>query len=298
MTLNGTSSSDSARDLFLQNLPLIERIIRALCRRRGIPPDEVEDFASFVQVHLIEDDYAVLRRYDGRSSLSSYLSVLISRWLIDVQIGKYGKWHASAAAERLGPIAMELERLVRRDGQTLDAALPLLRAKDPTLTRERLETLAASLPARTPRARQVPLDEASAVADEPDGLHLDRVRLSKQTSRVVRKYLDRLNREDRLLLQFRFALNLPISVIAGMLMKDQKGLYRRQDALIRGLRKRLEAEGIHKDVLALLPSDDLPLDFGWSAGDRDGQPGNRSDVDDDAASDEDSPESRAPTRSQ
>jgi hypothetical protein len=56
-----------SRDLFESNLPLIERLLAAVCRRNAFPAAEGEEFASWAKLRLIDDDYAVLRKFEGRS---------------------------------------------------------------------------------------------------------------------------------------------------------------------------------------------------------------------------------------
>ncbi|MGH8186413.1 MAG: hypothetical protein ACREUC_07605, partial [Steroidobacteraceae bacterium] len=67
---------------------------------------------------LIEHDYAVLRRFEGASSLRTYLTVVLHRVLLDQRNREWGRWRPSAAAYRNGPLAVRLERLVTRDGLT------------------------------------------------------------------------------------------------------------------------------------------------------------------------------------
>jgi DNA-directed RNA polymerase specialized sigma24 family protein len=146
--------------LFESNLALIDRVIAGVCRRAGVFGADAEDFASAVKLALIENDYAVLRPFAGRSSLSTFLTIIIQRFLIDERTKRSGRWHASREAERLGEAGIALERIVRREHRTIDEALPILQAIDPTLTRERLADMESRLPPRVPRPRPVDLDDA------------------------------------------------------------------------------------------------------------------------------------------
>ena len=51
----------SPEQIFLAELPRIERVIGATCRRHRLRAEEAEEFASTVRLKLIADDYAVLR---------------------------------------------------------------------------------------------------------------------------------------------------------------------------------------------------------------------------------------------
>src|SRR5947209_1314930 len=123
------------RQLLEDNLDLVERVIRFTSRRQRLDEADAEEFASTVKLRLIENDYAIVRKFQGRSHLSTFLTIVVQRMLLDYRIHHWGKWHASAEAKRLGDVALELEQLLHRDGRTIDDALPLLRAQHPEATR-------------------------------------------------------------------------------------------------------------------------------------------------------------------
>src|SRR5688572_4266032 len=101
------------KDLFETNLGTIERVIAVVCRRARLFGPDAEDFASEVRLALIENDYEILAKYEGRSSLDTFLTVVIQRLLADARTRAKGRWHASTEAQRLGPVAVQLETLVR-----------------------------------------------------------------------------------------------------------------------------------------------------------------------------------------
>jgi RNA polymerase sigma factor for flagellar operon FliA len=65
--------------LFVSQLAVIERVISFVSSRHHMPGVEADDFASHAKLKLIEDDYAILRKFQGRSSLRTYLTVVIER---------------------------------------------------------------------------------------------------------------------------------------------------------------------------------------------------------------------------
>ena len=258
-----------AQALFSSSLPLVERIAGDLCRRAGIYGADAEDFASAAKLALVEDDYAVLRTFAGRSSLATYLTVVFSRLLADEQMRTLGRFRPSAEALRLGPAAVRLEALLVRDGRSLDEALPLVRALDPALTRERAEVLAASLPPRAPRPRAVPLfDEEAQDAPAAEGADARAVaaearRLAAETSRVVRQTLDAFPVEDRVILRLRFGAGLSLADVSRMLRLPQRPLYRRVEALLARLRAALAAAGLDSaGVAELVGGAAGEMDFG------------------------------------
>src|SRR5687767_3842390 len=91
----------TAEELFRANLPLVDRAIARVARRAGLTGAEAEDFASEAKIALMENDYAVLRRFEGRSSLATFITVVVTNVLHDLRTEAYGRWRPSAEAQRL-----------------------------------------------------------------------------------------------------------------------------------------------------------------------------------------------------
>src|SRR5438552_3320991 len=72
------AESPPVESVFLANLAAIDRIISVACRRFSLRPDAGSDFASWVKLKLIEDDYAVFRKFRGESAITTYLTVVIT----------------------------------------------------------------------------------------------------------------------------------------------------------------------------------------------------------------------------
>ncbi|HKR64399.1 MAG TPA: sigma-70 family RNA polymerase sigma factor [Thermoanaerobaculia bacterium] len=251
------------RDFLLQKLPEIEDLIDSICRRRGMDPDAREEFAAIVKLRLVEDDYIVIRAFQHRSSFSVYIAAVIKRLLLDHRNREWGKWRASAEAERLGPVAVDLERLLYRDRRPMDEALVVLARTHTGVTRAEAERLEARLP---PRVRRVKVDVEAAVdviaretmcGPQHEGM-------ARQISAVIRAFIARLPKEDQLLLQLRFHSGMTVAQIARSLHTKQQSLYRKLYRHIDTLRAELTAAGIDAaDVNALIGSDAVVLDFNW-----------------------------------
>lgn len=245
---------------------MIERAIGFACRRYRFDLDDAEEFAAEVRLKLIENDYAVLRAWEERSGFSAYISIVVQRLALDYRIHAWGKWHSSAEAKRLGGLAVELERLLHRDGRSLDDALAVLAPKHDGVTRESLQALADRLPSRAPRRRQVAIDEAESLparadAEEP-AMAGERRGVSERLSSMMSALMESLPDDDRLILQLRFEGGMTVAQIARSLQLDQKLLYRRLDRRMRELREQLERSGIApRDVLDLIGRDDSILAF-------------------------------------
>lgn len=255
-----------ARTLLVQNLDLIDRVIRFTSRRQRLDESEAEEFASIVKLKLVENDYAIVRKFEGRSHFATFMTIVVQRMLLDYRIHHWGKWHASAEAKRLGDLAVELEQLLHRDGRSIDDALPLLQARYSDVTREALDQLTRRLPDRRARRRMVDLSEAETVAIESDSedqaLRTERERTCRRLSSAMREVIARLPENDRLLLQLRFECRLTVAQIARSMQIEQKLLYRRIDKLMRDLRAELERAGIApRDAADLIGREGTQLDF-------------------------------------
>lgn len=261
------------RDLFEANLATIDGVIAVVCRRARLFGADAEDFAAEVRLALIENDYDILRRYQARSSLDTFLTVVVQRLLADSRTRAKGRWHPSSEADRLGPAAVLLETLVRRDGRSLDEAMPHMRAAHPEITRAQCQAILDRLPSRTARPRSVELDAIGyAVAGgEPADSRAaasDRQRLSSVAGRTLREVLQAMPVEDRMLVRLRFASNMSIADIARILVLPQRPLYRRLDALLANLRGALSDAGIDRAAAeGLVGHDDgNEMDFGLMNG--------------------------------
>lgn len=248
-------------DFLLEQLPLIERVIHFVCRRFRLRIDDVDEFSAEMKLRLIENDYAILRAYRERSSFATYLTTVVARAVLDYRIRESGRWYASAAATRLGPLAVDLERYLYRDERTLAEALEAILAKHPEVTRAMLEELAAEIPPRA-RRRNVELNDDDPRFAITPSLATDRERVAARISQTVRHFVEGLSETDRRILRLRFDAELPVSQIARTLGIEQNVAYRHLYRLFRDIRAKLEAEGFDRgDVDNLIGNDGAPLDF-------------------------------------
>ncbi|HVR39891.1 MAG TPA: sigma-70 family RNA polymerase sigma factor [Thermoanaerobaculia bacterium] len=236
-------------DRFLENLAVIERAIRVVCAHASLRGADAEDFASIAKLALLEDDCAILRKWEGRSSFATYVTIVIRRLLVD-HMRAGGRWYASAAAARRGEAAVLLERLVARDHTSVDDAVTMVRAVHPEVSAPELVAIAAELPERAPRPRLVPMEDETAekvaARDAADDrvTHFDASRRAAHASGVVNAAMASMSAEDRVILRLRFAKDRTIADIARALGIAQRPLYRRIESLLATLRRALEREGL------------------------------------------------------
>ncbi len=243
---------DSPKQTFETHIDLIERVIAWTCRRQRLSPDETEEFRSIIFVKLIQDDYAVLRKFRGRSSLRTYLTTVIQRQALDFKNQMLGKWRPSAAARRMGDVALQLETLVARDGRPLDEAIEILRVNHRVeLSRGELECIASRLPVRRPRRTRVSLPDELSADDRADATLWaeEKRRLQCQATQRLEGLMAALSGEDRQILELRFERDFKICQIAAKLDLKPRPLYRRIKKCLRELRLGLESEGFSRELL-------------------------------------------------
>lgn len=255
MTSLSHSPAPEPGDLLLPHLGLVDRIVTVIGRRHALDPEELEEFHSWARERLLDGDCAILRKFGGRSSVATYLTVVLTNLFHDYRNQRWGRWRPSAAALRLGPLAIQLERMVYRDGCPTHQAIAAVRTAQPSATEAELAALVAQLPART-RSREVSLDAAELAASDAssdEGLWVsERERALQDTEAILERQLAHLDNEDRVIIRMRYWQEASVADIARALSLPQKQLYRRLEAIQARLRQSLEREGIGRDRVALL----------------------------------------------
>jgi RNA polymerase sigma factor (sigma-70 family) len=250
-----------AESLFLDNLPYIERILGALARRYGMRGDEADDFASWAKTRLIENDYAVLAKFRGESSFTTYLTVVLSMLAREYLVQQSGRWRPSAAARRAGLLATRLETLVYRDRLPLGHAGEQLRTSgETTRTDNELAAVLVRLPRREPirptDAGNEPLKGLASTMRADEILELESRAIEwERARRALVRALDSLTEEDRVVVRLRFWEGLSIADIARTLNVPQKPLYRRLERALVVLRQKLESDGIGAELARALTAD-------------------------------------------
>jgi RNA polymerase sigma factor for flagellar operon FliA len=234
-------------------VPLICEITRSICFRNRVSPDEREDFESYLFATFLGGDCRVLERYRGEGSLAGYLRVAICRLLLDYRARQWGRWRPSARATRLGAAAVELERLIERDGCTRWEAVRHLRVNR-GVERSELELLDLAAQLRGRPARRFEGEEALAglASEHPEDRTADRFTDREAAGRVrraLRRALAEIAPADRDLLTQHFASGLSVAEIARRSGADQRRLYRRLERVLLDLRARLETRGVDRALV-------------------------------------------------
>jgi len=253
--------------LFLSQLAVIERVISFVSSRYHLPGLEADDFASHVKLKLIEDDYGILRKFQGRSSIRTYLTVVIQRLFLDYRISAWGKWRPSAEAARGGAIAILLEQLIGRDGYGFEEACELLETNHQvTASRSELAAIAGRLPIRIRRRFESDAALAQMPSNQPpvDDIIAEQERkaTAARVGVALKSAMSGLDPQDRFILSLRFGDGRSIVEISRILRLDQKALYRRLDRVMKALRSALHEEGVDgATVLEMFESPAVSIDW-------------------------------------
>lgn len=257
--------------LYLEYLPVVERAATRACRRYGFSREDTEDFTQDVRLKLWENDYAVLRKHQGRSELATYIVVVVNHALQDFVNHRWGKWRPSEAAKALGDLATRFETLLIRDRRAFREASEILRMEGFQATDAQLSDLAARLPPRLPRPVETLTDFAGggigAIADSAPGRRQEPAAGERADERVLsqeracrrqhalaalRAARAALPAEDQLIARM-WSEGFSFAEIARRLDCDQKALYKRKDRIFGQLRQALSSAGVSaEDVAELL----------------------------------------------
>lgn len=259
----------AAEEVFLTNLCLIDKAIGYVCHRNRVSRDEEEEFGSHVKFKLIESNYAIIRKFEGRSAFSTYMTTVIQRMFFQYRVQMWGKWRPSAQARRLGDKGITLERLLTRDGHTYSEAVAILTAGcDAVFTVGEIDAIYVRLPVRQPRPMLVAAMENAdnGPSIEPELFSGERAVIARHTAATIDAAIATMESEDQLILRMRFWNGKKIPDIARALRIDGKKLYKRINKLLAQLKFALEEAGIAAaDACELLDHSDHELSFAFPA---------------------------------
>lgn len=247
------SERDDFEALFREHLPFIDHAVASVTRVLGLRGADAEEFAAWARERLWEGEYAILRRWRGESRLTTYLTTVVVNLGREFRVKRWGRWRPSAAAQRLGPLAVRLETLVYRDGLRLDEAAELLRTRGETDASDRtLAALLAQVPerARARRAddREVPVETIADDATADDAV-LDQESSAERraTYQALGDAVARLAPDERIVIRMHFLEGRSLADVARVLDVPQKPLYRVKDRALRTLALALHAAGVTRE---------------------------------------------------
>jgi RNA polymerase sigma factor (sigma-70 family) len=259
----------SVEQVYLDHLAMIRKAAAHACRRYGFSREEVEDFTQEVLLKIMADDYAVLRKHQGRSKLSTYLVIVVNHALQDHADRLWGKWRPSEEARRHGEVGIQLQRLLDCDRATFSEACQILRTNYGfTATEAELARIEAQLPLRLPRrvdswregeggtpgaaAGSRPTEPAAVEgADERLWSH-ERTEQRRRAFQALAAALRTLP-EDEWLMARRLTEGRSVAQIARgwhLDQKRQKQLYKQRERILKKLRQAMERAGVRAEDVA------------------------------------------------
>jgi RNA polymerase sigma factor (sigma-70 family) len=215
---------------------LLCKVIDAVARTSGLRESQAEDFSQWVHLRLLERNYDPLTRFAGRSTLQTYLTVVVRRLLLDWGNAEYGKWRPSRWAHRIGGAAIDLDRLLTRDGHPVDEAIAILQDRAGAPPPAALRELANRVPRRN-RRRNVAYLESERPSNFEDPVQAEEASIARRKLLgLLKDAFRQLAPADRDLLRLRFVRNLPVVTIARLLGVPAKRLYARIDRVVLSMR--------------------------------------------------------------
>jgi RNA polymerase sigma factor for flagellar operon FliA len=251
--------ASAARRLHLSELERIERILGFVCRRNGLTGDDAEEFRAEAHLHLIDQDYRVIRAFDRRSEFGTFLTTVLLRALQDFRTRRWGRWRPSAAARRAGEVGVLLETLVVRDRLSFDeAAKVMAQSHGVTTPRDELYELLGTFPIRYGRAgrRSLSLEDvdepSSSSSPERALIEGELGAIEGKLREVLRDAVQSLPSDDKLTLKLVFLDGQKITDVARLLRLEAQPLYRRLRSLGAFLRNALESRGVSREAFSQL----------------------------------------------
>ena len=263
------AGEDECRALLLDHLEFIDRTVASIARRNALSQWEADDLGGQVKLRLVSDDYAVLRKFRGKSRLTTYLTTVIHNMFRDYRIQQWGKWRPSAAARRQGDVGVQLEALLYRDRFSFDEAIELLRSRYSVelSVAELIEVAAAIRPRTTRRFESDSVLSRLESRERGDQRVIDgeRAALQERIRAALASALDALDPEDRVILKLRFSDGFTIRAIAATLDLDQRRIYARLRRILARVRDGVLEEGLDsEEIFDLLDWPACALEVGLS----------------------------------
>src|SRR5882672_1395752 len=80
------------------DIALLYDVAQFVARRHRLASPDAEDFTQNAVLRALDGAWNVFEKFNGRSSLCTYLTVAVTHLLVDARNHAYGRWRPSAAA--------------------------------------------------------------------------------------------------------------------------------------------------------------------------------------------------------
>ncbi|MDP2319709.1 MAG: hypothetical protein Q8O42_10265 [Acidobacteriota bacterium] len=224
----------------------VDRAIARTARRFRLSSDDAAELRSELWLKIAAGQGRLIRRFRAQATLETYLTSVAHHLLLDQRNRSWGRWRPCIAARNLGATGVLFDRLVRRDGMTLDQAEYWIRTAHPESDWSGLANLHEQLPQR-PRRTFVPAEFVDQHRSEPPvdlQARAEAARDRRRTLILLKRALRSLAPADQRLLIRRYVDGVTVSALADDGVGDAKPLYRRCERLLRTVRQALERGGV------------------------------------------------------
>jgi len=229
-------------------------------RQASLDADEL-----FVHVvdHLRDDDYRRLREFQGRSSITTYLTAIIGRLVVDIVRQRTGRNRAKERAESHGELGHHVYDLMQMGGHTADESTDILLTNFSIQTSaDELRAIHSSLLGRDTRHQSCANTETAwgeggeFVVIQRNNPEMELMSHMQDTRRgdVLAVLIEELKGEERLLLRLRFPLDnetppLDMEQIAAMTGLSLQQADRKLRYILKSCREKLLSKGLCLDDL-------------------------------------------------
>lgn len=234
------------------------RRIEAACGRRFPHPGEADECYVFVLEGLKADDFARLRRFQGKSKPTTYLITVANSLIHDFSRRRYGRKRIPKVVSALGAWAEAVYRLICWRSWSLAEAFDQVSLQG-LYAGSYEEFLGQAVPVRTAPCRENPrfesveqraesgLEEADQAANPLEALvaKLDHERRVKAAG-VVRAVSAGLSEEDQLLLKLVYAEDQAVSAAGRVVGLEPGQVHRRLKKILLAMREALLEVGVRE----------------------------------------------------
>lgn len=217
-----------------------------------------DDLFNKILDHLKEDDFRRLRDFQGRSSITTYLTSIISRFVVDIVRQRSGRSRAKERAAKLGLLGERVYDLMVLRGHSAGEAAEIMQITfGQQISPDELRDIHAGLLGRETR-HQSSNESKTAWGEDgelvtiqsasPEGELSGKIQ-QKRRGELLAVLMENLKVEDRLLLRLRFPLDeeaepLEMSAIAAMVGMNEQQVDRKLRRILVSCREELLRKGL------------------------------------------------------
>lgn len=181
------------------------KLIESICLKRFNYTEEGHECYVYVLGKLMENNYAVINAFQGRSTFKTYLFSVTTRLAIDFYRHRYGKTSKKSNPDQ------------------------------PDSKKNRLKTV--SIIDAENLSDDERLDETVINREDKE--------VKKRLEGILKSHLSDLSPEDRLLLKMKYEDNFKVSEIAELLKLDQKKTYRKINRILSDFKEEFLKKGFN-----------------------------------------------------